>query len=62
MKVRSHVGCIAAAVAAVLYGGTVQARDLIWDANAAADPRGAAGGGYWDTATANWIEGNKFHA
>src|SRR5262245_37636786 len=57
MKARSRVACISAAVATLVYGvGSAHARDLIWDANGAADPLFADGSGIWDTTTPNWVD------
>src|SRR5687767_7004872 len=60
MKVRSRLACLSAAVAAaaLMWGGVAQARDLTWDANADADPRGADGPGNWDETSLNWIDGD----
>ncbi|MEA2708619.1 MAG: hypothetical protein QOF78_1220, partial [Phycisphaerales bacterium] len=52
MKVRSRIACLsAAAIAALMCVGApaAQARDITWDANADADPRGLDGSGSWDT-------------
>jgi fibronectin-binding autotransporter adhesin len=60
MKVRSRIACISAAVAALMYGGSsVQARDLIWDANGTTAPLGADGSGSWDdNSSSNWVDGD----
>ena len=43
-----QVACLSAAVAAMLYGGHhVRAADLVWDANATADPLNQDGPGAW---------------
>ncbi|MEA2734998.1 MAG: hypothetical protein QOE14_1449, partial [Humisphaera sp.] len=61
MKVRSRIACLsAAAVAALMCVGApaAQARDITWDANADADPRGLDGSGSWDTTSLNWVDGD----
>jgi len=56
---RSRVGCLSAAVAAVMFGGVsaqAQSRDLIWDINNnSTTPSGNNGSDNWDDTTPNWV-------
>lgn len=58
MKIRSRFACISAAVAALAFANHSQARDLIWDSDAASGALGTDGSGNWDLTTPNWVDGD----
>jgi autotransporter-associated beta strand protein len=56
MKTRSRIACISAAVAALVSGGSLQARNLDFNEATLADDGLGAKYSVWDTGSANWLD------